>query len=126
MKIIRSFKYAIQGFLHCVRRERNFRFHLLAIVALAILAVVFELESYEIFALIFATAFVLVTEMINTAIERTVDAIRECSRENDTVKIDGLRKIAKDVAAGAVFVSAIFAAIVGVVVFLPRILEVLS
>ena len=126
MKVIRSFKYAAQGFAHCVRRERNFRFHLFATTALIAFGIVFDIERYEVFALIFAVSFVLVSEMVNTAIERTVDALREHTQDDDTPKLDGLRKIAKDVAAGAVFVSAIFAAVVGLMIFLPRILEVLS
>ena len=126
MKFLKSFKYAIEGFLHCVRRERNFRIHLLATALVITLAAIFELQTFEIIALIFAIALVLVCEMFNTAIERAIDAIKECSKENETDKLDRLRKISKDVAAGAVFVSAIFAAVVGVVIFLPKILEVLQ
>ena len=145
MKFLKSFKYAIEGFLHCVKRERNFRVHLVATVAVVALAVYFDLATYEILALAFAIALVLICEMINTAIERTIDAIRECEKISEKTgskglnegsgnipvagsadSIDLLRKNAKDVAAGAVFISSIFAVIVGVVIFLPHILEVIQ
>ena len=111
MKLINSFKFAIAGFLHCVKHERNFRIHLLAAVVIIALAVMFDLSRFEIVVLIFAIALVLITEMINTAIERVVDHL--------TTEHNESAKIAKDVAAGAVFVSAVFAAIVGAVVFIP-------
>ena len=117
MKIINSFKYAITGFLHCVKRERNFRIHLVVSVVVIALAAFFNLSRIEFAAIIGAIALVLVTEMINTAIERIVDNLTTERNEN--------AKIAKDVAAGAVFVSAIFAAIVGFVVFAPRVLEII-
>jgi len=148
MKFLKSFKYAIEGFLHCVKSERNFRVHLVATVVVILLAVYFDLSVYEILTLTIAIALVLICEMLNTAIERTIDAIRELDERDNrpnghlgnfpvadlaTDSLDGLqqnyidqlRKIGKDVAAGAVFVSSIFAMIVGVVIFLPKILEVL-
>jgi len=118
MKFLRSFKYAIEGFLHCVKSERNFRAHLIATIVVISLAAMLELSAFEIVALAFAIALVLICEMINTAIERTIDAVKECC-ENDTPHLDGLRKTAKDVAAGAVFISAIFATIVGGVILIP-------
>jgi len=124
MKFIKSFKYAIAGFLHCIRRERNFRLHLIAAVLVIALAIYFNLSIYEFLMIITAIAIVLICEMINTAIERTIDAIRELDdRENP--EIDKLRKIGKDVAAGAVFISSIFAVVIGIIIFLPHILEVL-
>jgi len=117
VKLINSFKYAIAGFLHCVKRERNFRIHLVASVVAISLAAFFDLSRIEFAAIIGAIALVLVTEMINTAIERIVDNLTTERNEN--------AKIAKDVAAGAVFVAAIFAAIVGLAVFAPRVLELI-
>ena len=124
MKFIRSFKYAIEGFLHCVKYERNFRVHLIVTTFVIVLAAILELSIYEILTLSVTIALVLICEMINTAIERTIDAIRELD-ERENPDIDKLRKIGKDVAAGAVFISSIFAVIVGIVIFLPKILEVL-
>jgi len=116
-RFFKSFKYAFAGIWYCVRRERNFRIHLVAMTAVIALMVIFDLERYEIIALIFAICFVLFAEMVNTAVERAVDNTSTEYTENG--------KIAKDVAAGAVLISAIFAVVVGVIVFGERILEVL-
>jgi len=145
MKLLRSFKYAASGFLYCVKHERNFRIHLVAIAAIITLAIIFELAVWEIAALILAIALVLLAEMVNTAIERTVDAIKKLDeRTNDSLNrqcpnghsgnfppagsadsLDLLRKVSKDIAAGAVLVSAIFAAIIGIIIFGARIYEVI-
>ena len=113
MKLINSFKYAIAGFWYCVRHERNFRIHLIAAVAVIAAAVWFELYAYEIIAIVFAIALVLIAEMVNTAVERVVDNLTTKQNEN--------AKIAKDVAAGAVLVSAVFAAAVGIIIFWGRV-----
>ena len=125
MKLINSFKYAVAGFLHCVKHERNFRIHLIAAALVILLAVSFELAAFEVITLVFAIALVLICEMINTAIERAIDAINECGNVSgaESDKLDELRKIAKDIAAGAVFVSAIFAAIIGFIIFADRIYD---
>ena len=120
MKLLNSFKYAIAGFWYCVKRERNFRIHIIAAIAVIAAAIWFELYAYEVIAIVFAIALVLICEMINTSIERTIDAVRECCDGHDTKKLDGLRKVAKDVAAGAVLVSAVFAAVVGIIIFAGR------
>jgi len=98
--------------------------HLIVTTFVIVLAAILELSIYEILTLSVTIALVLICEMINTAIERTIDAIRELD-ERENPDIDKLRKIGKDVAAGAVFISSIFAVIVGIVIFLPKILEVL-
>ncbi|MCL2838792.1 MAG: diacylglycerol kinase family protein [Oscillospiraceae bacterium] len=116
-RFLKSFKYAFAGLWYCVRRERNFRVHLVAMTIVIALMVIFELERYEMIALIFAICFVLFAEMVNTAVERAVDNASTEYTENG--------KVAKDVAAGAVLISAIFAATVGFIVFGERILEVI-
>ncbi len=93
-----SFKYAFRGIWHCVVSERNFRIHLVAAAYVAALAVLLEVDA-EHFALLFlAISSVLVMEMLNTAIETLVDLASPHQHP--------LAKIAKDVAAGAVLVSA--------------------
>ena len=114
MKLINSFKYAVAGFFYCIKHERNFRIHLISAVAVIGFAIFLELSAYEIIAIIFAIALVLICEMFNTSIERIVDNLTDAHNEN--------AKIAKDVAAGAVLISAIFAAVVGIVIFGGRLL----
>jgi len=104
-----SLNYAIEGIVYALRTQRNMRFHAASAVVVSALALFFRLERLEIIALVFAISFVLVSELVNTAIEAAVDL--------GTEQYDPLAKIAKDVAAGAVLVASITAAVVGYLVF---------
>ena len=106
-----SFKHAIDGILYCVRTQPNFRLHLFAAILVIFLGKYLKIESTEWIILAFTIILVLVAEMVNTALESMTDLItKEYHQE---------AKIAKDVSAGMVLVSAISAVIVGVIIFLP-------
>lgn len=101
-----SFRFAMQGVWHCIRRERNFRIHMVAAAYVVALAVWLGLDRLP-FAVLFLTiSNVLVMEMLNTAIEALVDLT--------SPEVHPLARIAKDVAAGAVLVSAAVSVVVGV------------
>lgn len=104
-----SFRHAADGIAYCVRHERNFRVHLVAAVTVMTLSFLLGFTALERLALLFTITFVLVCEMINTALEATLNLV--------TMEIHPLVKIAKDVSAGAVFVSAIGSVIVAVLLF---------
>ncbi|MTI95656.1 MAG: diacylglycerol kinase family protein [Firmicutes bacterium] len=110
-----SFYYAWQGFQYALRTERNFRVHILSVILLA--AIIFWLDIPAVEAvLLFAAAFaVLICELFNTAIEKTIDLY--------TTRIHPLAKIAKNCAAAAVLLSAIFALIAALFIILPRIID---
>ena len=111
-KLIRSFGYAFQGIKFAVTLDQNIRFHLVFGFIVLILSLFLRVSKTELLFVIFAIFFVVITEMINTAIEEMTNLIlKEHSRE---------AKIAKDVAAGSVLLSAIFAVIVGLVVLIPH------
>lgn len=110
-----SFKHALDGFLHSVRTQPNFRFHLLASFVVAILGIYFSISMTEWLLLIFTINMVIVAEMLNTSIEAMVDLI--------TLERRADAKIAKDVAAGMVLVSASFSVIIALLIFLPKILN---
>jgi diacylglycerol kinase len=112
-----SFKHAFDGFLYAIRTQPNFRFDLLATIIVVILGVYFSISSIEWLVLVFAINMVLVAEMINTAIESMVDLI--------TLEKRADAKIAKDVSAGMVLISAILAVFVALIIFLPKILTVI-
>ncbi len=112
-----SFKHALDGFLHSVRTQPNFRFHLLASSAVVILGIYLSISMTEWLILIFTINMVVVAEMLNTSIEAMVDLI-SLERRTDA-------KIAKDVAAGMVLVSASFSVIIALLIFLPKILTIL-
>lgn len=116
-KLIKSFGYAIEGLKISVTIDQNVRFHLVVGLIIFLLSVFLRVPKAELMFVVFAIFFVIITEMVNTAIEEMTNLIkREHSEE---------ARIAKDVAAGAVLLAAIFAAIVGVVVLVPRVFELL-
>lgn len=111
-----SFDFAIRGIVYALRTQRNMRVHLLLAVLVFIAALLLGVGRLELMVLIFAVTLVIVCELLNTAIEATVDLATEM--------YDPLAAIAKDVAAGAVFVSAANALAVGYVVFFDRVTPV--
>lgn len=112
-----SFKYALEGIIHNIRTQPNFRFHLFAIACVCLVGFMLSISSLEWLVLIFTFNMVLVSEMVNTSIEAMVDLITQERHQN--------AKIAKDVAAGMVLVSAIFSVIIGLYIFLPKILQLI-
>ena len=114
MKLIRSFAFAWNGIKLCFTSEPNFRIHtILAIVAI-IFSILFSVSSFEWIAISFCIAFVISMEMLNTAIEKICDVVHKDLHP-------GIKKV-KDIAAGAVLVSAIFSLITGIIIFLPKII----
>lgn len=109
-----SFRYAFAGLAYCFRTQRNFRIHI-AIGLLAILAgLVLGLSWVEWAIVVILVVVVLAAEMVNTMVEALVDLVTE--------EYHPLAKVSKDVAAGVVLLSAIGAAVVGVLIFLPKLL----
>ena len=111
-KFLKGFTYAFDGLRYCFRTQVNFRVHL-AITILALILGIFLSLSWLEWALI-ATIIVLVlaAEMVNTMVESLVDLV--------TQQYHPLAKTAKDVAAGVVLLTAIGAAAVGLLIFLPK------
>lgn len=110
---LRSFGYAIAGIGTLIRTQANARIHLLATVVVVTLGFVLEVSRGEWCALLLAGGMVWLAEGMNTALEFLVDLV---SPEHHP-----LAGKAKDVAAGAVLLAALFAAAVGLLIFLPRI-----
>lgn len=114
MKIIKSFAFALNGFKICFTSETNFKIHIVAAVVVVLLGFALSISAIEWLVVTGCIAFVLTMEMINTAIEKLCDV----------VQIDfhsGIKKV-KDIAAGAVMLSAVCSLIIGVVIFLPKII----
>jgi len=107
-----SFDYAIQGIVHALRTQRNMRLHAIAAAVVLVAALYLRVRGLELIALLFAIALVVIAELMNTAIEATVDIAIET--------FDPMAKVAKDVAAGAVLVASVNAVAVGYVVFFAR------
>ena len=113
MRLVKSFKYALQGIKHCSVSEKNFRIQL-AIAAIAFFfGIVFTITTVEWLAILFCSALVLGLEMVNTTIEKLSDTI--------TKSIHPVLKQVKDIAAGAVCLVSIISFITGCIIFLPKI-----
>ena len=107
--ILDSFNYAFEGIIHVLRTQRNMRIHFAIAVFVLVIAVFADVTKIDLIALLLAISFVLVAEMINTAIEGAIDLA--------TSSFDPMAKLAKDIAAGAVLIAAINAVAVAYLVF---------
>ena len=114
--LYKSFGYAFAGIFAVVTKERNMKIHCVAMVCVVIAGFVFHITPVE--WCICLTLFGLALEMVNTAVEAVVDLVTEERKP--------LAKLAKDAAAGAVLIAAIMAAIAGMIIFIPKLLESLS
>ncbi|MDO5718793.1 MAG: diacylglycerol kinase [Tissierellia bacterium] len=108
-KIINGFNFAIDGLIYAVTKEYNMRFHVVTAIVVLLLTMLFDLSKIEIALIGIAITLVFITEMINTAIEKTVDLATSEYRE--------LAKIAKDVAAGAVLIAALNSVFMAYLIF---------
>ncbi len=108
-RLLDSFNYAFEGIIHVLRTQRNMRIHFLVAAVVLVVAIVENVTKIELISLLLAIAFVLIAEMINTAIEGAIDVA--------TSSFDPMAKLAKDIAAGAVLIAAINAIAVGYLVF---------
>lgn len=111
--LINSFKYAFEGILTALKTERNMKIHFGFVGAVILCGIVFKMTKLEWMLCCICFALVISAEMFNTAIEALVDLA--------SPEIHPLAKKAKDVAAGATLVTAIFAAIVGLLIFVPKV-----
>jgi diacylglycerol kinase (ATP) len=114
--ILWSFNYAISGVVYAMRTQRNMRIHVAAAVATLVSALVLQVETMGLVAIVFAVSLVFVTELVNTALEAAVDVA--------TTTYDPLAKVAKDVAAGAVLVAATNALVVAYLVLFEPVTRV--
>ena len=107
--LLDSFNYAFEGIIHVLRTQRNLRIHFgIAIVVIAA-AGALGVGRDDLILLLMAIAFVLVAEMVNSAIEGAIDV--------STTSFDPNAKLAKDIAAGAVLIASVTAVAVGFLVF---------
>ena len=110
-----SFQYAFNGFKFLIKEEHNSRIHLFAALCVIILSIFLGISGNEWVAIIFAIGFVLVLEIVNSAIENICDFISP-EKQNKIKKI-------KDLSAAAVLTGAVTALIIGIIIFLPKLIE---
>ena len=113
--LLESFNFAFEGVIHVLRTQRNLRIHFAISAGVLIAAVAVGVERLELIALLLAISFVLIAEMLNSALEAGIDVA--------TTSFDPLAKIAKDIAAGAVLIATANAVAVGYLVFSAKIVN---
>ena len=114
-RLIRSFRHAIEGVSYAWRYNQNLRIHFTIAILVIIASIFFRVNAFEMGILGVMILLVISAEMINTTIEQMVDLI--------SVEHKKEAKIAKDVAAGMVLVSALGSIIVGILIFVPHLLK---
>ena len=117
-KRLQSFRFAIKGIKNLIINEHNARIHLTALLVVIGLGLFFKLELMEWVAITIVSGIVILTELINTAIENLADIVEPKWNEK-------IGKI-KDYSAGAVLVAAIVSVIVGGVIFIPKFIALIK
>jgi diacylglycerol kinase (ATP) len=113
--VLDSFIFAFEGIIHTLRTQRNMRIHLAVAFIVLVTALIVNVTKLELIALLISITFVLIAEMINTAVEAAIDIA--------TTSFDPMAKLAKDVAAGAVLIATTNAIAVGYLVFAGKVAD---
>ena len=114
--LYKSFGYAFQGIFNTIRTERNIKIHCAAAILVTSFGIWLQISKTEWMICFILFGLILALELVNTAVEATVDLFTEERKP--------LAKKAKDAAAGAVLIVAIFAAVIGILIFIPKLLDV--
>lgn len=115
--LFQSFSYAFQGIAYAFSTQRNFRLHCLIGLPVLFLILVMDFTVLEILVLLSAVFSVLICELFNTAVEKTIDLF--------TREVHPLAMIAKNTAAAAVLLAALYAVLVGSVLIMPKLFRLL-
>ena len=113
-----SIKNCLEGINFVITNESNFKIEIVIGIIALLLSYILKISRIEFIIILIMIALVLTSEIINTSIEKVVDLY--------TKDYNNLAKIAKDVSAGSVLVMSIFSLLVGVIIFLPKIINVLG
>lgn len=116
-RLINSFKYAFEGIITAFKSEQNLKVHILIMILVIILGIIFKISQIEWIICIILFGLVISLELVNTAIENTVDLV--------TMEKNPKAKIAKDVSAASVLIVAVTSAIIGLIIFIPKLLGII-
>ena len=116
--LYKSFGYAFEGIFAGIRKERNMKIHCVAAIGVTAAGILFHISALEWCICLVLFGRIMALELVNTAIEAVVDLVTEEKRP--------LAKLAKDTAAGAVLIAALMAAAAGLMIFLPKLLQLFS
>lgn len=113
-----SVKNCLDGISYVTKNEKNFKREIVLGIIALILSYILKIDKIEFIIVLTMICLVLTAEIINTAIERAVDLV--------TKEYHELARIAKDVSAGSVLVTSIFSLIIGIIIFIPKIITLLG
>ena len=113
-KLYGGFQYAFAGIVTGLNQEQNMKMHAVMTVLVVFDLFLFHFSITELCICLFIRCLIMALELVNTAVEAVVDLVTEERKP--------LAKIAKDTAAGAVFILAIFSAVIGCIIFLPKVI----
>lgn len=117
-RFLASWKYSIQGLVYAYKYEQSMFIHTIAVIFAIAMGLILEISSVEWLLVFIVMGSVLAIELINTAIEAVVDLI--------SLEIHPLAKIAKDAGSAATFVVSLIALVVGLVIFVPKLIIIFS
>ena len=113
-RLIKSFSYAFSGVISALKTEQNLLIDFISGIIAIVLGFVLKISTIEFIIVLIVIALVISMELMNTAIEYVVDMAMP--------EIHPLAKLSKDISGGAVLVSAIIALVVGLIIYLPKII----
>ena len=116
-KFLKGFDYAYEGLVWAINHEKNMKFHMLALAILLVASLFFNLSRVEMITLVFAVCFVLGFELLNTSLEQAVNLA-------SGGKYSPFAKASKDLAAAAVFISALNALFVAYLIFFDKFIDI--
>ena len=117
-RLKKSFGYAFKGIDDVIKHEPNMKIHVVVAILVVIMAFILKVSIIEWIILVLLIGAVLAAETINTTIENLVDMY--------TKEYDEKAKIVKDTAAGTVLILAITSTIIGLIIFIPKIIYLLE
>ena len=117
-RLINSFGYATKGIISVYKTEQNILIHTIIAIIVLCLAFYFKVSSIESCILALSIGLVIAFEIINTAIEYTIDMAMP--------NIHPMAKLAKDSSSGAVLITAITSIVIGLIIFIPKIMELFN
>ena len=112
---LKAFKYAFEGIAELWRKEPNTRIHMFFTIAVILMGFLLKVSAAEFALLVLTIGVVWGMETINSSVERVVDLV--------TLDKKPLAKAAKDLAAGAVLITAIASVVIGLIIFLPKLIQ---
>lgn len=116
--LLESFRFAFLGLVYSYRTQRNFRIHCWLAILLGLLCVFVNFALWEVLFLFSAAFAVMISELINTSIEKTIDLY--------TKNFHPLAKVAKNCAAASVLMAALYAVLVGIIILVPKLLGIIG